>query len=853
MSVHSTTSLMIARPFMSDGRPNLLGLLFVTRCGLALLGLFVGGTPCLADTYHVNVDGVDQADRDGKTPETAWKSLAFACDQIPEGKHTIELGPGVFLAKRTAQPPSGTSIVGQGSHGEGHTSIIADQAWPLSDDPNRGDDVPEDECLIFWRNVENVAIRDVELASSPTHRITAAIAARGVKGGELANLNVHDFRWAGLHLTRSERLNVHDNTIVNASTEKHRWHNGQIRTRWIKHSEIFRNTIRSTEGGGYGYKAGGHERVRIHHNFIDVNGEFSIESAHELEFGVEIDHNYLTGCISVPKSTQSTDPNERECEYTFWIHDNLLTDSYTVEGPRNHLRISHNYIRIEHPNGRVYTHHGGVNRGPIWIHNNVIENVDRAFVWMNEGLAENIYVFHNTVLCADAGDRAGTLFGAYTAERLNNWVVKNNLFIAPESQPRQFAPEERGVHKKIDATNNVFVNVKAKGGKNKSVADTELGLQGNGGKPWPFFSPDASAKLLVDKGVDIGLPFEGKAPDIGAYEAGVEPVVLKLEVLESLRQVPMPATANGPERRELVSVIGIQKTVADQSEPAPSVAGGEVASNVGPAAPSTNSSSSGGMDTSAPLSSPGQSMQSEVSPYGSELVEVDWLEEAREGGITMYVLGALSIFLLAAIGERLIMLRRTRITPPGLVSEVLPLFAAKKFDEILDRCKRSRSALGDTIFYLVKHRKAEPRMLSAGASDLGARAIGDEEQRLSSLAVVAGVAPLLGLLGTMIGMIESFKLVEVFGDEGGASLLAGSISKALITTATGLVLAIPALFAHFAFKIRTHRIAQELELQTERVFNAWFLEDALPEDEDGENDNSDLSSQSVAQGQDVEE
>lgn len=76
----------------------------------------------------------------------------------------------------------------------------------------------------------------------------------------------------------------------------------------------------------------------------------------------------------------------------------------------------------------------------------------------------------------------------------------------------------------------------------------------------------------------------------------------------------------------------------------------------------------------------------------------------------------------------------------------------------------------------------------------------------------------------MIGMIESFKMVEVFGDEGGASLMAGSISKALITTAAGLVIAMPAIAMFYFFKHRLHQLTLDLERGTERVMELLFDE-----------------------------
>ena len=442
-----------------------------------------------AETFLVATNGSDDAARDGRTAATAWASLAFACERVSEGAHTILAGPGEFIATRAAKPSYGIIIAGSGTEGEKATRLVAAKDWPLA--ANLKDMGPPEEYLVVLAKVKDVTVRDLVLCSTPEHRITGAVRCQGSQGVTLERLVVREFRWNGLALENSEKLNVRHCLIENASTDKLQNNGGLIRTRWIKDSEMGYNRLVSTIGKGYGYKAGGHTNVRLHDNHIEVAGEFAIESAHENEFGVEIDHNFLNRCISVPKGGQGADPKQRGHEYSFWIHHNLMTDSYAIEGPRNHLRLDHNYIRCEKPNGRIYTQHGGINHGPVWIHHNIVENADRAFIWMNQGLAENIHAFNNTVVFAEAGDRAGSILGAYSGDRMNSWLVKNNIFIAPASQLRRFMPAERGVPLKITATNNICVNITGLPPGNHNVAAPVLKMSGN--KPLPFYAPSVVA------------------------------------------------------------------------------------------------------------------------------------------------------------------------------------------------------------------------------------------------------------------------------------------------------------------------------------------------------------------------
>lgn len=473
--------------------------------------------------YYVSTTGTDSLERDGLSLQTAWRSLSYASDRIPAGNHTLQLGSGKFVATETARPKSGLTIVGMGNSGENQTQIVASPDWGLSASP-RGNNRADREYLIAFRRRQNITIRDLVLASEPEHRITGALYAAGSNNISVHDVTVRDFRWAGLHFERSSNLSVHNNHIENASTQKFRFHNGMIRTRFIRHSEFHHNTFVSTVGGGYGYKGGGHENVRIHHNIFNLHRGFAIESAHENEIGVEIAYNTANQTISIPKGGQGENPNSKGYEYSFWIHHNNLTDSYAIEGPRNHLRVSHNYVRAEDTGGNIYTHHGGQNNGPIWIHHNVIENVDRGLVWVNRGAAKNIHVYNNTVTFANAGDRAGAILSAPNRSRRNdniqNWTARNNIFIAPASQPRKLF-RENGSDPDITATHNVMVNVNNVPAGNQRGIDPEFHRMGE--RPWPFYQPANSNSPLVDQGTDVGLPFLGAAPDIGAYELGEVP------------------------------------------------------------------------------------------------------------------------------------------------------------------------------------------------------------------------------------------------------------------------------------------------------------------------------------------
>jgi len=207
-----------------------------------------------------------------------------------------------------------------------------------------------------------------------------------------------------------------------------------------------------------------------------------------------------------------------------------------------------------------------------------------------------------------------------------------------------------------------------------------------------------------------------------------------------------------------------------------------------------------------------------------ELVKVDWMAEMRQGGGTMVALLVLSVVGLAVLLERLLAVRGARFAPRGLLEGTLELVRTGDSAGAAQLCRKKRSILGDALVFVLEHRANPMEKVSEAAGDLAGRYVADHEQQVNPLAAVAALAPLLGLLGTMIGMIESFKLVEVFGDEGGASMLAGSISKALITTAAGLVIAIPTLAVYHWLKQRIHKHASQLEGDLQSFINELYLE-----------------------------
>ena len=478
---------------------------------LLIVGQFT--TLCATD-YYVSTTGIDDSNRDGLTSATAWASIAYACTTIPAGTHTINIGAGTFTATQTAYPKSGTSLVGAGMD---QTIIQASSSWVLTGTPR---DFNNDNYIIAATSKENLYFSNMTLKSEDSgFLIDGGMKLWVCNYVEIEQVRFTEFSWAGIY-TRGKFFELHDCDFLNASTQRDSYWGGSIFTRYFDDSEVYNNTIHTTYGGGYGYKGSGHRRTKLYNNTItSVNKTFSIESAHENEYDFEIYDNYLQWTISVPKVNQSSNPLNQGYSHTVWIHDNVIRDNYTVEGPRNHMRINNNYIDAVGTGGRIYTQFGGENRGPIWIHNNVILNVDRAFVWKNNGQADSIHIWNNTVYLKDTSvaDAVLGIPGGSNLGKVKGWTFCNNVIIAPSTQPRDLYPPNRGGDTAIFAENNLLININNVPPNNYMNEDP--GFNESGNKPFPYYAPLSTNSFVVDKGKDVGLPFTGLAPDLGAFES----------------------------------------------------------------------------------------------------------------------------------------------------------------------------------------------------------------------------------------------------------------------------------------------------------------------------------------------
>lgn len=200
-----------------------------------------------------------------------------------------------------------------------------------------------------------------------------------------------------------------------------------------------------------------------------------------------------------------------------------------------------------------------------------------------------------------------------------------------------------------------------------------------------------------------------------------------------------------------------------------------------------------------------------------------WGKKLEEGGNTALVQLGLSIFGAMFFFERLWNLRRNKIVPRGLAARARELWKAGKFDELEKFDRTNNSTFGRVIAWTARHRDATYSDVSIGAGDIISQEIEVHHQRAYPMGVIATLEPLLGLLGMILGMIETFEVVALAGALGNPAQLAGGISEALVTTGLGLAVAIPFLAFFHYFKSRTNMYSSQLEKEMTGLLSEWFL------------------------------
>lgn len=210
-------------------------------------------------------------------------------------------------------------------------------------------------------------------------------------------------------------------------------------------------------------------------------------------------------------------------------------------------------------------------------------------------------------------------------------------------------------------------------------------------------------------------------------------------------------------------------------------------------------------------------------------------ELVKSGGWIMLPIILSSIAAAGIVAERLWTLRASRVMPPHLLGQVWLLIKEKKLNAQRLKELRAGSLLGEVLASGLANSKHGREIMKECIQEAAARAIHEMERYMNALGTIAAMAPMLGLLGTVMGMIEIFSAFTG-SNMANASVLAGGIATALITTAAGLIVAIPALFFHRFLQRRIDELVVGMEQE------AIKLVEVVQGDRDVEMDSSPVQS-----------
>ncbi len=183
------------------------------------------------------------------------------------------------------------------------------------------------------------------------------------------------------------------------------------------------------------------------------------------------------------------------------------------------------------------------------------------------------------------------------------------------------------------------------------------------------------------------------------------------------------------------------------------------------------------------------------------------------GGWLMLPIVACSVIALAIVGERFFTLRDEKVLPTNLVADVWRMASTRQLSEDKIREIQHASPLGRVLAAGLHNRSQDREIMKASIEEVGGHVAHELGRYLNALGTIAAVTPLLGLLGTVVGMISVFTNITTVG-VGNPAQLAGGISQALITTAGGLMVAIPALMFHRYFRGKVDGLIVDMEKES---------------------------------------
>ena len=187
------------------------------------------------------------------------------------------------------------------------------------------------------------------------------------------------------------------------------------------------------------------------------------------------------------------------------------------------------------------------------------------------------------------------------------------------------------------------------------------------------------------------------------------------------------------------------------------------------------------------------------------------IEFLAKGGVLVIPIMFCSVLALAIFLERLIRFARVRIRGSGLVEKVSQCMIVGEDQKAIEVVKSSDSPMGRVLKHALDVKDQDKEILETVIVHTTSEEVRSLSRYLQALATIGNIAPLLGLLGTVLGMIKAFMVIQEMGGKVNAAVLAGGIWEAMLTTALGLSVALPTMVAHSYLSSRVDGFQAQLQ------------------------------------------
>jgi len=224
---------------------------------------------------------------------------------------------------------------------------------------------------------------------------------------------------------------------------------------------------------------------------------------------------------------------------------------------------------------------------------------------------------------------------------------------------------------------------------------------------------------------------------------------------------------------------------------------------------------------------PGPALRAEPVAAEEPIPTANLWDIIQQGGLLMIPIAFCSLLLLAFVFERMASLRRGRVIPKPFVTRLLSQIRQGELDreQALALCERNGSPVAEVFAGAVRKWGRPAVEVEQAILDAGERATNSLRRYLRVFNGIATISPLLGLLGTVVGMIRSFNAIAVSDAMGRPQMLAEGISQALLTTAAGLTVAIPALICYMYFVSRVDRLIMDIDALGQQLVHTISAEE----------------------------